>query len=203
MYVLPAIAVMLIVIAYPIYYTIELSFFKTPPGLQLREQDLHRLRQLHGHPHQRRPKRPARLPDLDTCIHLDRLCPGFATALALHGDFSGRGVLRAIRMIPWVIHAPPPSSYLEVDLPFGLRDHRRGAGRPWIGRPAAEFHRQRQHGAALPDRRQYLREFPFAMIMMMAGLEQCPMRRRAESSPATHGSAFCTSPSRTCATSRR
>ena len=37
-YVLPAIAVMLIVIAYPIYYTIELSFFKTPPGLQLRDK---------------------------------------------------------------------------------------------------------------------------------------------------------------------
>src|SRR4051795_632639 len=37
-YVLPALAVMLIVIAYPIYYTIELSFFKTPPGLQLRDK---------------------------------------------------------------------------------------------------------------------------------------------------------------------
>ena len=34
-YVLPAILVMLIVIAYPIYYTIDLSFFKTPPALQL------------------------------------------------------------------------------------------------------------------------------------------------------------------------
>src|SRR5262245_16102061 len=37
-YVLPALAVMLLVIAYPIYYTIELSFFKTPPGLQLRDK---------------------------------------------------------------------------------------------------------------------------------------------------------------------
>jgi multiple sugar transport system permease protein len=37
-YVLPAIAVMLIVIAYPIYYTIELSFYNTPPGLQLRDK---------------------------------------------------------------------------------------------------------------------------------------------------------------------
>ncbi|NKF31768.1 sugar ABC transporter permease, partial [Pseudomonas sp. BGM005] len=37
-YVLPAIAVMLIVIAYPIYYTIELSFFNTPPGLQIRDK---------------------------------------------------------------------------------------------------------------------------------------------------------------------
>ena len=31
-------AVMLIVIAYPIYYTIDLSFFDTPPGLQLRDK---------------------------------------------------------------------------------------------------------------------------------------------------------------------
>src|SRR6188768_3898756 len=37
-YVLPAIVVMLIVIAYPIYYTIDLSFFKTPPALQLRDK---------------------------------------------------------------------------------------------------------------------------------------------------------------------
>ena len=35
---LPAIVVMLIVIAYPIYYTIELSFFNTPPSLQLRDK---------------------------------------------------------------------------------------------------------------------------------------------------------------------
>ena len=34
-YVLPAIIVMLIVIAYPIYYTIELSFFNTPASLSL------------------------------------------------------------------------------------------------------------------------------------------------------------------------
>jgi multiple sugar transport system permease protein len=38
LYVLPAIVVMLIVIAYPIYYTIELSFFKTPASLQLKDK---------------------------------------------------------------------------------------------------------------------------------------------------------------------
>ena len=37
-YVLPAIIVMLIVIAYPIYYTIDLSFYKTPPGLLLKDK---------------------------------------------------------------------------------------------------------------------------------------------------------------------
>ena len=31
-------SVMLIVIAYPIYYTIELSFFKTPANLQMRDK---------------------------------------------------------------------------------------------------------------------------------------------------------------------
>ena len=39
LYVLPAIVVMLIVIAYPIYYTIDLSFFNTPPSLQLRDKN--------------------------------------------------------------------------------------------------------------------------------------------------------------------
>jgi multiple sugar transport system permease protein len=34
--VLPAIVVMLVVIVYPVYYTIDLSFFRTPAGLQLR-----------------------------------------------------------------------------------------------------------------------------------------------------------------------
>ena len=42
LYVLPAIVVMLIVIAYPIYYTVDLSFFNTPPGLQLRDKSFHR-----------------------------------------------------------------------------------------------------------------------------------------------------------------
>ena len=38
LYVLPALVVMLIVIAYPIYYTIELSFFKTPANLQMKDK---------------------------------------------------------------------------------------------------------------------------------------------------------------------
>ena len=37
-YVLPALIVLMIVIAYPVYYTIDLSFFDTPPGLQLRDK---------------------------------------------------------------------------------------------------------------------------------------------------------------------
>jgi multiple sugar transport system permease protein len=37
-YVLPALIVMMIVIAYPVYYTVELSFYQTPASLQLRDK---------------------------------------------------------------------------------------------------------------------------------------------------------------------
>ena len=37
-YVLPALIVMMIVIAYPIWYTIELSFYRTPPNLQMKDK---------------------------------------------------------------------------------------------------------------------------------------------------------------------
>src|SRR5690242_10223271 len=106
LYVLPAIAVMLIVIAYPIYYTIELSFFKTPPGLQLRDKIFIGI-------------------DNYTTILTSAVfwkvtwntliwtvgstfisfVLGFAVALALHREFIGRGVLRAVLIIPWVISA--------------------------------------------------------------------------------------------------
>ena len=54
LYVLPAIVVMLIVIAYPVYYTIDLSFFRTPPSLQLKDKIFVGLDNYDGHPHQRR-----------------------------------------------------------------------------------------------------------------------------------------------------
>jgi multiple sugar transport system permease protein len=106
LYVLPAIVVMLIVIAYPIYYTVELSFYKTPPGLQLRDKSFVGLENY-----------TAILTSdvfwrvtLNTIIWtlastLIAFVLGFALALALHSDFFGRGLLRAIFIIPWVISA--------------------------------------------------------------------------------------------------
>lgn len=38
LYVAPALLVMMFVIAYPIYYTIELSFFRTPANLQMKDK---------------------------------------------------------------------------------------------------------------------------------------------------------------------
>lgn len=39
LYVLPALAVMMIVIAFPVYYTVEPSFFKTPANLQMKDKN--------------------------------------------------------------------------------------------------------------------------------------------------------------------
>src|ERR1700722_5684504 len=38
LYVAPALAVMLLVIGYPVYYTIYLSFFNTPPSLAMSQK---------------------------------------------------------------------------------------------------------------------------------------------------------------------
>ena len=85
LYVMPAIVVMLVVIAYPIYYTVDLSFFKTPPGLQLKDKSFIGLENyttiltsecvLARHAQHR---------DLDAGLHHDRiragLCPGAGAA---------------------------------------------------------------------------------------------------------------------------
>src|SRR5262245_58256166 len=106
LYVLPAIVVMLIVIAYPIYYTVELSFFRTPPGLQLRDKIFVGLDNYIA----------ILTSDVFWHVTLNTIIwtvastgiafvLGFALALALHRDFFGRGMLRAIFIIPWVISA--------------------------------------------------------------------------------------------------
>ena len=174
-YVLPAIVVMLIVIGYPIYYTIDLSFFKTPPGLQLKDKIFVGFDNY-----------AAILSSevfwkvtLNTMIWtfastLIAFVLGYGAALALHRDFLGRGVMRAILIIPWVISAVA-ASYIwkwiyhsdfgvigQVLMLLGL------AGRPpnFIDNV----------NTVLPSLIvvNVWREFPFAMIMLMAGLQTVP-----------------------------
>ncbi|MDO9307147.1 MAG: sugar ABC transporter permease, partial [Mesorhizobium sp.] len=106
LYVLPAIVVMLIVIAYPIYYTIDLSFYKTPPGLQLKDKSFVGLDNYTAILSSSVVWRVS----INTVIWtlgstLIAFVLGFALALALHRDFFGRAILRAIFIIPWVISA--------------------------------------------------------------------------------------------------
>ena len=206
-YVLPAIVVMLIVIAYPIYYTIDLSFFKTPPGLQLRDKTFVGFDNYTA----------ILTSDVFWRVTLNTLIwtlastviafvLGFAAALALHRDFIGRGILRAILIIPWVISAVAASYIWKwiYHSDFGII----GAVlvRPRTRRPAAEFHRQRQHGPALADRRQHLARVSVCHDHddgRPADRSRAAAACRAGRRRLAPGSASGTSPSRICAASRR
>ena len=175
LYVLPAIVVMLIVIAYPIYYTIDLSFYKTPPGLQLRDKSFVGLDNY-----------TAILTSdvfwrvtLNTVIWtlastMIAFVLGFALALALHRDFFGRGILRAILIIPWVISAVGASYIWKwiYHSDFGL-----------IGVTLVQWGFTDRPPNFIDSVNTVLpalivvniwREFPFAMIMLMAGLQTVP-----------------------------
>lgn len=175
LYVLPAIVVMLVVIAYPIYYTIELSFFKTPPGLQLRDKIFIGVDN-YG----------AILSSdvfwrvtLNTFIWtiastLIAFILGYASALALHRDFFGRAVLRAILIIPWVISAVAASYIWKwiYHSDFGII----GAVMVQLGITDRQPNFIDNVHTVLPSLIvvNIWREFPFAMIMIMAGLQTVP-----------------------------
>ncbi|MEP7241869.1 MAG: sugar ABC transporter permease [Devosia sp.] len=174
-YVLPAIVVMLIVIAYPIYYTIDLSFFKTPPGLQLKDKIFVGLDNyvaiLTSEVFWRVTLNTVIWTLASTVVSF---ALGFACALALHRDFIGRGVLRAILIIPWVISAVAASYIWKwiYNSDFGVI----GAvlvQLGWTDRPPNFID---SVNTVLPSLIvvNIWREFPFAMIMLMAGLQTVP-----------------------------
>src|SRR5262245_2316080 len=175
LYVLPAIVAMLIVIAYPIYYTVELSFFKTPPGLQLKDKTFIGLDNYTA----------ILTSDVFWRVTLNTLIwtlastifafvLGFATALALHREFIGRGVLRAILIIPWVISAVAASYIWKwiYHSDFGII----GAVLVQLGLASRPPNFIDSVETVLPSLIvvNIWREFPFAMIMMMAGLQTVP-----------------------------
>jgi multiple sugar transport system permease protein len=175
LYVLPALVVMLVVIAYPVYYTIELSFFRTPANLQLRDKIF------------------VGVDNYTTILTSDvfwsvtwntviwtvastffAFVLGLGAALALHREFRGRGVLRAILLIPWVVSAVAASYVWR-----------------WLYHSDFGVFGAALVGLGLTDRPPNLidsvtwvlpalivvniwREFSFAMIMLMAGLQTVP-----------------------------
>ncbi len=175
LYVLPAIVVMLVVIAYPIYYTADLSFFKTPPGLKLKDKSFVGVDNYTAILTSSVVWRVT----LNTVIWtlastLIAFCLGFALALALHREFVGRGVLRAIFIIPWVISAVGASYIWKwiYHSDFGL-----------IGVTLVQWGFTDRPPNFIDSVNTVLpalivvniwREFPFAMIMLMAGLQTVP-----------------------------
>jgi multiple sugar transport system permease protein len=166
---------MLIVIAYPIYYTLDLSLFRTPASLQLRDKIFTGLDNY-----------TTILTSavfwkvtLNTLIWtvvstIVAFLLGLGAALALHREFVGRGVLRALLLIPWVVSAVA-ASYVWRWLyhsDFGAI----GALMVQLGFADRPINFIDNVNTVLPSLIvvNIWREFSFAMIMLMAGLQTVP-----------------------------
>jgi multiple sugar transport system permease protein len=175
LYVLPALIVMMIVIAYPIYYTIELSFFRTPANLQMKDKvftgiDNYVTILTSSSFHE---------VTINTLIWtvastFFSFILGLGAALALHREFAGRGLLRALLLIPYVVSAVA-ASYVWKWLyhsDFGVI----GAVAVQLGLRDEPINFLDNIHTALPSLIvvNIWREFSFAMIMLMAGLQTVP-----------------------------
>lgn len=175
LYVLPAILVMLVVIAYPIYYTIELSFFKTPPNLQMKDKIFV------GFDNYAAILSSASFRRVTVNTLIWTVCStgfsfllGLAAALALHREFAGRGLLRAILLIPYVVSAVA-ASYVWKWLyhsDFGVI----GALLVQLGLSDKPINFLDNTTTVLPSLIvvNIWKEFSFAMVMLMAGLQTVP-----------------------------
>ena len=161
LYVLPALGVMLLVIAYPVYYTIYLSFFNTPPNLAIEDKIFV------GLDNYARILRSESFHEATWNTFVWTLfstffafVSGFGAALALNREFVGRGVLRGMLLVPYVISAVA-AAYVWRWLyhsDFGVIGAMLVAARPH--RPADQLPRQSLAGDAVADRGQRLEGIP-------------------------------------------
>ena len=159
----------------PIYYTIDLSFFNTPPSLQLRDKNfigLDNYALILNSDVFWRVTANTFIWTISSTVFAFML--GLGAALALNRDFAGRSVLRAILIIPWVISAVAASYIWKwiYHSDFGVI----GAIAVGLGLADRPPNFIDSVGTVLPSLIvvNVWREFPFAMIMLTAGLQTVP-----------------------------
>jgi multiple sugar transport system permease protein len=174
-YILPALATMLLVIGYPIYYTIYLSFFDTPPSSSewyfTGADNYGRVLTDSGIGFWDITKNTASWTILST---LFAFVIGFGAAIVVHREFIGRGLLRGLLLIPWVISAVP-AAYIwrwMYHSDYGLIS----GTLKQIGLIQQPIVFLDSTANALPALIvvNVWKEFPFAMIMLLAGLQTVP-----------------------------
>lgn len=174
-YVLPALIVMLVVIAHPIWYSLELSFFKTPPNLQMKDKIFVGLRNYKTVP----TSESFRDVTINTLIWtisstLFSFLLGLGAALALHREFAGRGTIRALLLIPYVVSAVSASLVWKwlCHSDFGVI----GALAVQTGLTDKPINFPGNIHTALPSLIvvNIWREFSLAMITLTAGLQAVP-----------------------------
>jgi multiple sugar transport system permease protein len=174
-YVAPALIVMAIVIAYPIYYTVYLSFYNTPPNLALEDRIFVGLEN-YGRILGASSFHEATINTLVWTIFSTAIAfvLGFGAAIVLNGVFVGRGLARGILMIPYVISAVAASYVWRwmYHSDFGVI----GAASVALGLTSEpiNFLDNTQTVMASLIAVNVWKEFPFAMIMMLAGLQTVP-----------------------------
>jgi multiple sugar transport system permease protein len=192
-YILPALAVMLLVIGYPIYDTIYLSFFATPPQIAMSRKTFVGVDNY------------ARILGSDAFLSatwntflwtffstITSFVLGFGAALALNREFVGRGLLRGILLVPYVVSAVA-AAYVWRWLyhsDFGAI----GALSVALGITDQPITFLDNANTVLPSLIvvNIWKEFPFAMIMVLAGLQTVPdqLLRAARVDGAGHWHAF-------------
>jgi len=172
-YILPAILVMVLVIGYPIVYTVWLSFHDTP----IRTGDhifngVDNYREILSSPKFWKTTKNTFVWTIGSTGGAFIL--GFAAALVLHKQFVGRGVVRAILLIPYVISAVAAAYVWKWMLhsDYGL-----------ISGVLKDWGIIDQNLVLLDSKDRVLptvivvniwKEFSFVMIMMIAGLQTVP-----------------------------
>jgi len=174
-YVLPALGAMLLVIGYPIYFTFNLSFHYTSPGLAMAENvwiGLDNYRTILKNPDFRNATENTLVWTILSTFFAFVL--GLGAALVLNREFIGRGFLRGVLLIPYVISAVAASYIWRWILhsDYGVV----GAATTRLGLTDGPI-----NFLDNVDRVLYSlimvnvwKEFSFAMIMMLAGLQTVP-----------------------------
>jgi multiple sugar transport system permease protein len=173
LYILPSLLVMLVVIGYPLVYTIWLSFHATPPRTgESVFNGVENYQEILSDPRFWRVTWNTVYWTIGSTLFAFIL--GFGAALALHQPFRGRGVVRAILLIPWVISAVAAAYVWRWILhsDYGLIS---GTLMSWglIDRPLVLLDNKSRVMPTLIMVNVW-KEFPFVMVMLTAGLQTVP-----------------------------
>lgn len=175
LYVAPALGVMLLVIGYPVYFTVYLSFFNTPPDLALDDKIFVGLdnyqRVLGAESVQEATSNTVVWTVFSTFF---AFVLGFGAALALNRAFIGRGLLRGLLLIPYVISAVAASYIWRWLYHSDIGVIGAMAQQTGLVHHKLNFLDNTETVMASLIVVNVWREFPFAMIMMLAGLQTVP-----------------------------
>lgn len=96
------------------------------------------------------------------------LALGLGIAMLLHQEFPGRGVARALVLVPWAVPTVVAARFWEwiYNADFGVLNYLLGAQINWLGDP-----RWALHAAILAD---VWKTTPFVVLLLLAGLQVIP-----------------------------